>query len=158
MAQLSLGGTMCHYIPDNRIMEVSPTYVINDSPIALKRAKPNFFKRQMYDSQKQAKLIIGIRLRNQHGDRPPYTGILHLNLNFNFELPTKNKKQLRNQLYHVARPDLSNLLKMIEDICVDVGIIKDDALISSIFCKKQYSDTPSTTFNFTILKGKHDDD
>lgn len=97
---------------------------------------------------------MGINLRNQHGDDPPYSGILHLDVEFAFALPA-NKQQRRSrssQHYHIQRPDLSNLLKMIEDVCVDCGIIKDDALIASIHSQKVYAQEPKTTFKFYVLE------
>ena len=70
------------YISCDRIEEVSPTYIIEGSPLSLKR--PRFFARRVYDSQKAEKLHRGLLLKKQHDERPPYNGILHFDLTFYF--------------------------------------------------------------------------
>lgn len=141
-----------------RIKEVSPVYILQDSNIPLARAKPIFSRRKIYDSQNAEKMIMGIHLRNQHGDREPYNGILHLDLSFNFPFPREKneERRLRKQIYHTNRPDLSNLQKMIEDVCVNAEIIKDDRFIASATIIKRYSPQSQVVFQFTVLKD-HDE-
>jgi Holliday junction resolvase RusA-like endonuclease len=49
---------------------------------------------------------------------------------------------------HVSKPDLSNLLKFMEDLAVDIRILKDDCLIAETTCRKVYDDNPRTEFIF----------
>lgn len=140
------------HIDCNRIEIVSPTYLIEGSPIALKR--PRFFARRVYDSQKAEKLHRGLLLKNQHNDQPPFSGILHFDITFHFPYPQDKykKRSLQAQHYHIYKPDLSNLIKMVEDVCVDAEIIKDDAIIASVFSVKVYDENPRTSFIITKIK------
>ena len=146
------------FIPCDRILEVSPSYLIDGHPVALKR--PRFFDRRIYDPQKAEKLHRGILLKKQHGDRDPYKGILHFDIHFFFPFPQDKykRKSLSHQYYHIYKPDLSNLIKLVEDVCVDAEIIKDDSIISSVFSVKLYDDNPRTTFIITNIKSKSDEE
>lgn len=44
--------------------------------------------------------------------------------------------------WHAKRPDLSKLLRAIEDALVDAGVLADDSRITSIDASKLYGDTP----------------
>lgn len=124
-------------------------YVIKGDPIAL--ARPRYNKRTVYDAQKNKKLVAGIELRNQHGSLPFLEGALHLDINFFLKIPTKSKHSCLDNRYHIYRPDLSNLLKFIEDIGTGI-IYKDDSIICSINASKRYSVEPRTEFEVTVLK------
>lgn len=139
-------------VPPELIERESNTYTIEGTPSPLRR--PRFFKRGVYDSQKQEKLILGIKLKNQHKDQEPLKGVLHFHVTFHFPYPQNKKEHTRlaKQFFHVYKPDLSNLIKMIEDVCVDTEIISDDAIIASIFSVKVYDDEPKTTFKITSIK------
>lgn len=140
-------------VPCSFIQAVSDWYTIPDVPVPLKR--PRFFKNKVYDAQKHLKLVKGIELKNQHQNKPPFAGILHFDINFYFALPKKlaQKNKLMLQQYHIYRPDLSNLIKMVEDLCVDCGIIHDDCIISSVFSRKVYDEgDPRTEFIITQIQ------
>ncbi len=129
-------------------------YVISQPPIPLKR--PRVSGSRVYDSQKSQKLIMGISLRNQHDmyQQDPLTGLLHFDINFFFMLPINKSKKtlLTKQMYHNYKPDLSNLIKMVEDVCVDSGIIQDDCLISSLCSQKIYCVEGNPRTEFIITK------
>lgn len=132
-------------------------YTIGGSPVALKR--PRFADYRVYDPQKELKKRVITELQLQHGFKmPPMTGMIHLMATFFMELPkTKaHRKHLINQIYHCYKPDLSNLIKFVEDVCVDAGIIHDDALIVEISSKKVYSEKPRTEFYFTLVEEAHE--
>lgn len=138
-------------LPQNRIELVSRKYVLSREPKPL--ARPRFFEKRVYDSQQSLKLLLGVELGNQHEDLPPFEGILHFDIDFYLPLPmTKSTKfKLEKQKYHIYKPDLSNLIKLIEDVCVDTGIIKDDSQIASIYSRKFYGDPSRTEFVITQL-------
>jgi len=123
-------------------------YIILGDPIPL--ARPRFNKKKVYDSQKHKKLVAGINLRHQHDNKPFYEGNLHLDVKFYLKIATKKKISLLEDTYHVYTPDLSNLLKFIEDICSGI-IYKDDSLICSIHAIKKYSSIPRTEFEIKVL-------
>jgi Holliday junction resolvase RusA-like endonuclease len=140
--------------PCNRVQVVSKKYVLHQEPKPL--ARPRFSEKRVYDSQQKLKLLMGVELLGQHENLPPFEGILHFDIDFYFPYPItkQTKERLEKQRFHVFRPDLSNLIKMIEDVCVDARIIKDDCFISSIFSRKLYDTVARTEFIITQLSNK----
>lgn len=123
-------------------------YIILGDPVAL--ARPRFNKRNVYDKQKHEKLIAGINLRNQHDDRPFFEGALHMDIHFFLKIPRKSKINAFENCHHIFKPDLSNLIKFVEDIGSGI-IYKDDSIICSITASKKYSKEPRTEFEIRIL-------
>lgn len=121
-------------------------YVLYGNPVAWARPSPSGGR--MWDTQKQIKFQYGAYLRQQHEDLPLLEGPLHLEIKFYFHIPRTTKK--RPGEYHIFKPDLSNLIKLIED--VGSGILyKDDALISSMRAAKLYDETPRVEFSFYTI-------
>lgn len=137
---------------------ISPTYEINGhkiyvipgNPTPLARARFSFRNNtpRVYDSQKDLKLVTGIHIRNQHGDLPPYQGPLILHATFYFPIPLKYKNKIYAGHPYKSVPDLSNLVKYVEDLCQDVNLFKNDAQITDIIAKKQYDNDTRTEFYF----------
>lgn len=129
----------------------SKVYVVQGKPVPLNR--PRMGEHGVYDSQKGIKYKISSDLKGQKGLDATLCGMLHMHMDFYMPLPkTKShRNHLIQQKYHVYRPDLSNLIKMIEDVCVDIGIIEDDCLIASITARKLYGDISRTEFYFERL-------
>ena len=140
---------------------ISPTYEINGhkiyvipgNPTPLARARFSFKNNEprVYDSQKNTKLVTGIHLTNQHGDHPPYEGPLLLNATFYFPIPLKYKNKILPGHPYTSVPDLTNILKYIEDICQDVHFFKNDSQITQIISRKQYDNQTRTEFYFIEL-------
>ena len=126
------------------------TYTILGDPIALARAR--YTSNRIYDSQKQIKLVIGIQLANQHENKPLFSGPIHLDVVFHLPLPKKHPTNLPGS-YHYYRPDISNLLKFIEDVATGI-IYSDDCIISEVFTRKIYGHSPRTEFTITKLPGR----
>ena len=116
-------------------------YIIKGDPIAL--ARPRVGGKKVYDAQKHEKLVAGIDLRNQHGKRSFYSGPLHLRVVFYLKLPRDNHIQEGDP--HISKPDLSNLIKFIEDIGTGI-LYEDDKWISCIEAHKVYGKEPRTEF------------
>lgn len=127
-------------------------YVIDGPPIPLMR--PRIKGRRCYDSQHHVKLIQGITLRNQANDRPSIVRAVSLTVTFYMQIPIswseKRKAAMRGKP-HVSTPDYSNLLKYVEDVCVDVKILRDDSLIYECMGRKIYDDHPRTEFLFVEI-------
>lgn len=122
------------------------TYQLPVDPLALARHRHG--KGRVWDSQKQEKLYYGILLSNAHGDRPLYTGALHIDINFYMKVPESAGKQKpsREGHWHVQVPDTSNCLKFLED--VGSGIIyADDRTICSVWPQKRWSAIPRIEFS-----------
>lgn len=128
-------------------------YVLNGKPIRLKRARSSkrYYDLVVYDSQKQEKFIDSTALRSQHDNDPLIKEGCHLDVTFFMALP-KNKKHKPGDP-HIYRPDISNLLKYIEDVATGI-IIHDDCLISSVSARKVYDHKPRTEFSFRMHSGK----
>jgi Holliday junction resolvase RusA-like endonuclease len=62
---------------------------------------------------------------------------------------SKQKDKLINT-FHVYTPDLSNMIKFVEDIANGI-LYKDDCQISSIVAHKIYSDTSRTEFTLSRI-------
>lgn len=123
------------------------TYIIDGDPIPLARARHG--KGRTWDSQKQLKYQCGLQLQSQHSCKHLFSGPLHVDICFYLPLP-KQAKKAKNGHYHIFKPDLSNLIKFIED--VGTGILyKDDCLISSLSAVKKYSHNPRTEFTISEL-------
>ena len=60
-----------------------------------------------------------------------------------------NKKTFINQ-YHTFIPDLSNMIKYVEDTAQGI-LYKNDSIISSITAKKVYDLNPRTEFTLKTL-------
>lgn len=125
-------------------------YIIDGDPIPLARARHG--NKNTWDSQKQLKFGIGVMLRSQHGAKPIIQSPVRLEIDFYF-LPAQSmsakKKQERIGYMHSIKPDLSNLIKFVEDIATGI-IYHDDCLIAAIHATKQYDIKPRT--EFTIIE------
>ena len=108
-------------------------YIIQGQPIPLSRARIGHGSRHMFDSQKQDKRIYAIHIQNQHGLDPILSGPLHLDITFFMKMPKLSPSAQLNKRhqYHFYKPDLSNLLKWVEDVATKV-IYNDDCQIAII--------------------------
>lgn len=128
---------------------IKHTYVVFGDPTPLARAR--HVGGRVYDSQKIAKSIFGMNLKEQHNKKPLLKGSLHLDILFYMPIPdswsTKKKLNHKNTP-HICKPDTSNLLKFVEDCGVGV-LYHDDCIIYSVNVKKLYDDGnhPRTIIN-----------
>ena len=129
-------------------------YTLAGDPTPL--ARPRFGGRynnvHIYDSQAHTKMVTGITLKNQHGDRAAYVGPLEMICTFYFPMSKPyGKKKHKDNAWHTFVPDLSNLIKFIEDVCQDVGLFKNDSQIARIVAEKRYAANTYTEFYFNEL-------
>ena len=124
-------------------------YVILGDPIALQR--PRLGKYSIWDSQKSAKLVAGITVRNQHEDRPLYKAPIKIELTFYFPMPATSKKNRIHALDpYPHRPDADNCIKFILDVCNSI-LYDDDRFITEIICYKKYDTVPRTEFELWTI-------
>jgi len=127
------------------------SYQLDFDPLALARIRiSKYGPRRVFDSQRTDKLVCGLHLKNQHGDRPLLTGKLKLDVTFYIRIKRTNKKSKPNAP-HCYAPDLDNMLKFICDIMTNT-IISDDKLIYDIHCVKLWSRVGKTIFTITEVK------
>lgn len=125
-------------------------YILEGNPIPLKR--PRFKGRTVYDAQRIEKISAQQQLDIQHRNRPMYEGALLLTVTFYLQIPKKSShnNKLCNR-FHIYKPDLSNLIKFLED--VGTGILyKDDSLIAHIDAAKRYDHIARTEFEISPIK------
>lgn len=129
----------------------SRVYVIQGDPTPL--ARPRMGNGNVWDSQKALKFNFGVQINLQHKDEPFFEGPLLLDVSFYFDISkvAAKKRPILNETYHRFVPDLSNLIKLVEDAVIGV-LYKDDCVISVITAKKLYSSIPRTEFTITELE------
>jgi len=130
----------------------SKAYILPGDPTPL--ARPRFAKNHVYDSQQSEKEAASLIIKHQHNHSPLLKGSLILDVTFFMPLPISWSDKKRNEQFrqfHSYKPDTSNLLKFIEDICTGI-IYNDDSQISYIIAKKIYAFEPCTKFTVTELE------
>ncbi len=130
-------------------------YILPGIPIPLQRHQHG--QGNTWDAQKQKKVKTGISISALHGSRARYEGPLHLDIKFYFPIPQRGlrSKSLESRSYHFFKPDISNCIKYIEDVCSKL-LFDDDCLISSVYSEKLYDHTPRTEFFFIELNTKNE--
>lgn len=133
-------------------------YLVEGAPIPLARHRTA--NGHAYDSQKQLKYSVGIQLRQQHQDTPLFEGALHLEIIFFMPTPDRLRARVRKYIDerqgearnapHFCKPDLSNLIKFIEDVATGI-IYTDDSIIAKITATKIYSAVARTEFSITRI-------
>lgn len=127
---------------------LSRSYVIEGNPIPLARHRHTGTR--AWDSQKQAKFGLGVQITNQHEQAGYFNGPVRLDVIFYMPIPKKSPNYIQGR-YHLIKPDLSNLIKMLEDVATKITY-HDDCIISVIFAQKRYSLVPRTEFTITELR------
>lgn len=126
-------------------------YIVKGEPIPLLRAR--YGRRSVYDSQRHIKLAWGIELKNQHDNKEMLEGPLRLDIFFYMQIPqniTKVKQEAFYKRPHIYTPDLSNLIKFVED-CATGIIYRNDCLIACVSAQKLYDPNPRTEFIVTKI-------
>jgi len=140
---------------------MNSSYIILGDPIPLARPRMSGPSRIVYDSQKLLKHSLIHQLLKQRGDTPLLSGALHLDVTFYLKIPKLSLIKMKEKVgqYHVYKPDLDNLIKMILDVAsmkdfddVDGVLMHDDCIVSSINAKKIYDLEPRTVFTLSELK------
>lgn len=133
---------------DTKRTLASGSYSVEGTPIPLARHRHS--GDHTWDSQKQQKYGTGIQLVNQHEDRPKFQGPIQLDVTFFMPIRKSGYKAPKGG-YHLIKPDLSNLIKYIEDAATKI-LFDDDCIISVINAQKRYSEIPRTEFTITELE------
>lgn len=100
----------------------------------------------VYDPQKEEKEQAILQLRLQQKRYHLFTGPLRLDVSFFMPIPASlsfKKQQALKGVSHDKRPDLSNLIKFVEDVAQGT-LFRDDSQIVVTTARKIYSDWPRT--------------
>jgi Holliday junction resolvase RusA-like endonuclease len=131
-------------------------YVIPITPISWARPRYNGKTKIFFDKQVAEKEMYRACVRSMHkGAIVPFRDCpLELTVTFFMPLPIgeKTRKLRSEQHYVMSRPDLSNLIKFLEDAFNGI-LFEDDALISVIQAKKVYDIKPRVEFEIKPIKG-----
>jgi Holliday junction resolvase RusA-like endonuclease len=129
----------------------SITYILPGIPIPLQR--PQHGGGNTWDPQKQKKVMTAISISSLHGNKPKFSGPLHLDITFYFPIPQRGQRSKTTWVnkHHEIKPDISNCIKYIEDVCNKL-LYDDDSAIASLHSQKLYDHTPRTEFYIVELK------
>lgn len=132
---------------------MSLVFVIPGDPVPWARPRPS--SRGMYDGQRHLKMITKAHIEKQIPSKfKHYCGPLLLDISFYLALPIRKRGSHHEPLQpHYFTPDLSNLIKHIEDCCSSL-LFQDDCLIASITAHKMYDNNPRTEFQLIELRNK----
>ena len=135
-----------------KIVVESTTFIAECTPTPQQR--PRFSKWGAYKSstQKENERLLKEALLPYKPDKP-FTGALELLVVAHMPIPksaTKKVKEamVKGLLPHINKPDCSNMLKNLEDVCTQIGFWIDDRQIIKTDFTKVYSEYPS--WNITI--------
>ena len=128
---------------------------IPGNPIPQKR--PKFSSRgkfvQVYNPGKKDQDVIKILLK-QIWEHEPISDPVELDITFYMPIPKgtskiKYKEMVSDQINHVKKPDVDNLLKTVLD-CMNDIVFEDDRQVHKITANKRYGETPRTEIKVTL--------
>lgn len=122
-------------------------YKVDGAPIALQRARCSHMSQTVYDPQRKEKERVAYEILSQRS-HSVISGPVELYIRFFFPISPKysvKKQQYLSQCVYTSKPDLSNCIKFLEDVCNNV-LFDDDRLITYVTAHKSYSYTPRTEF------------
>lgn len=133
--------------------------IIPGPPVPLKRVRYNksadIFYNSQIDTVRKQRAIIKAQLPYKY--QPIHKQELSMHVDFQMPIPPSYPDKRRAALvntYHRKRPDLSNLIKWIEDVCIGI-LFYDDCLISTINAHKVYTHDPKTVLSITDAPTLH---
>lgn len=122
--------------------------IIQGKPIAKKR--PRFYRRGKfvgtYNDQETEEGRFMWEVKSQWPYSVPHERQAPLSLRCIFYMPIPkhtSKKKRATLLYHIKKPDTSNLLKFVED-CLSGIVFYDDSQVAEVLAAKLYDENPRT--------------
>lgn len=136
-------------------------FTIPGTPVAKARPRVTrtghaYTPKKTSDYEKLVK-VYAIKTMTEHGLKPTEEAI-RLDVQAFFPIPAswtkaKKEKALNGDLKHTTRPDLSNIVKAVEDAMNGI-VYKDDSQISEIVCVKRYSMSPRVDLTVEVINEK----
>jgi len=114
-------------------------FSIPGDPIPLQRARHG--NKMTWDPQKQIKEELRQRFTHYYPNHVPWEGPLGLEVTFYMKVPislSPKNAQAKYNKPHIFKPDLSNLIKFVEDAFNGI-LHKDDSLFAKITASKVYT-------------------
>ena len=110
-----------------------PTSTHQEKKVRVVNGKPLFYEPDELKTARQ-KLIAYL---SQHAPHKPYTGKVRLIVMWFFRGSAKNNGQ-----YRTTKPDLDNLMKLLQDCMTACKFWIDDSQIVGLMTEKRWSDKP----------------
>lgn len=103
--------------------------------------------RRSYDKKAKEKQEYRRQIKEQWGNRKIISTPITIYIHYALPIPKGTSKKRREQMlkgeiYHIVRPDTTNLNKLAEDTLKGI-VISDDSIVVDIRGKKRYGDKPS---------------
>ena len=130
--------------------------LLEGNPIPWKR--PGRSGSRYYDQQHYEKIAVRAHMKEQY-PLLPITGAVIVGFTFAFEIPKSVSKKrremmLKGEILHTQKPDLSNLIKFVED-CGNELLWRDDCqIVSMSLPNKKWSATGFTEITFQEIYPK----
>lgn len=125
-----------------------PLYIVDGLPIAWMRPGKN--GKISYDPQKEEKALFQLLVNRQRKNHDVLHGPLALHIDFFMPIYKSTAQSHAPGSPHYHRPDISNLIKFVEDACNGLLYV-DDACIATIKARKLYDIQPRTEFSVRPL-------
>ena len=125
-----------------------PTFIIKGQPISLVRQDK--LTQAYWDDLKKHRQSAINQLEAQLQELKPFEKPVHLDVQFYF-IPNGLHKALHPHGYNHSRPDISDLIRFVENIS-DGILFKDSSIVASITSTKRYSNESRTEIIITELK------
>ena len=125
-------------------------FILYRDPIPLQRHRHLPGGHGGYSPQRKEIDSCRWELKMQHQGQELFYGPLALDIVFFMNLPESRIRRTRVEDYHQQKPDLSNLIKFVEDVANTI-LFPDDKQIALINACKIYGLEPKTEFTITEL-------
>ena len=126
-------------------------YIVEGKPIPL--ARPRLSRHTTYNPQSHLLKEFNLVIDSQNPNKSMFIGPIEMNVVFYMPIPKSWSKKKQDEVYatfHKKRPDISNLIKFVEDGVQGV-LYDDDCIISSVTAQKIYSFKPRTELTIREL-------
>lgn len=111
--------------------------------------------RHAFNPKYKEKQYAQWQIKSQYNQEKPISGPVSLDLSFHMPIPAgtskvKRLQMLNGKIFHIKRPDTSNLTKFLED-CLKGIVIEDDSQTVEIIARKLYAEKPKSVVKVTSL-------
>jgi Holliday junction resolvase RusA-like endonuclease len=119
---------------------VPPKATRQTTRLVVVKGKPMFFHKKEHQTAENDLTLLCA----EHVPEQPIAGPVHLAVHFSFPWRKSEKKSViaSGCTPHTSRPDLSNMIKLIEDVLTRLGFWNDDSQIAQLLVTKQWTETP----------------
>jgi Holliday junction resolvase RusA-like endonuclease len=133
------------------------TFILAGTPVAWARTRVAASGRHFNPAKQRTNAgILRMAASAAMGDRPLFQCAVRLDVIAEFPVPVSWSKKrqalaLAGGIQPVARPDLSNVVKQVEDAIIGV-CVRDDSAIVVLQAQKRYSPTPRLVVTITDVE------